>query len=63
MNKENHTPTGAALFVVSISNQKHQGIMKKNEKMKGFLGEWLEKSGKITEVITFNKKRKSCLRK
>ena len=30
--------------------------MKKNEKMKGFLGEWLEKSGKITEVITFNKK-------
>ena len=27
--------------------------MKKNEKMKGFLGEWLEKSGKITEVITF----------
>jgi hypothetical protein len=37
------------------SNQKHQGTMKKNEKMKGFLGEWLEKSGKITEVITFNK--------
>ena len=25
--------------------------MKKNEKIKGFLGEWLEKSGKITEVF------------
>ena len=25
--------------------------MKKNEKMKGFLGEWLEKSGKVTEVF------------
>ena len=38
--------------------------MKKNEKMKGFLGEWLEKSGKITEVITFNKQTtKSCLKK
>ena len=30
--------------------------MKKNEQMKGFLGEWLEKSGKVTEVITFKKK-------
>ena len=30
--------------------------MKKNEKMKGFLGEWLEKSGKITEVITHKKR-------
>ena len=37
--------------------------MKKNEKMRGFLGEWLEKSGKITEVITFNKNDKSCLKK
>ena len=38
--------------------------MKKNEKMKGSLGEWLEKSGKITEVITFNNKNdKSCLKK
>ena len=27
--------------------------MKKKEKMKGFLGERLEKNGKITEVITF----------
>ena len=27
--------------------------MAKKEKMKGFLGEWLEKSGKITEVIIF----------
>ena len=36
--------------------------MEKNEKMKGFLGEWLEKSGKITEVITF-KTDKSCLKK
>ena len=35
--------------------------MKKNEKMKGFLGEWLEKSGKITEVITFKNKSTSCL--
>ena len=25
--------------------------MKKEEKMKGFLGEWLEKSGKVTEVF------------
>ena len=25
--------------------------MKKEDKMKGFLGEWLEKSGKVTEVF------------
>ena len=30
--------------------------MEKKEQMKGFLGEWLEKSGKVTEVITFKKK-------
>ena len=30
--------------------------MNNKDKMKGFLGEWLEKSGKITEVITFKKK-------
>ena len=37
--------------------------MKKNEKMKGFLGEWLEKSGKITEVITFKNGKVQCLKK
>ena len=30
--------------------------MEKKEKMKGFLGERLEKSGKVTEVFTFKKK-------
>ena len=29
--------------------------MKKKEKMKGFLGEWLEKSGKVTEVFRVKK--------
>ena len=29
--------------------------MKKEEKMKGFLGEWLEKSGKVTEVFRVKK--------
>ena len=38
--------------------------MKKNEKMKGFLGEWLEKSGKVTEVFTVKKsKKEQCLKK
>ena len=29
--------------------------MKKEDKMKGFLGEWLEKSGKVTEVFRVKK--------
>ena len=29
--------------------------MKKKDKMKGFLGEWLEKSGKVTEVFRVKK--------
>ena len=29
--------------------------MKKEEKMTGFLGEWLEKSGKVTEVFRVKK--------
>lgn len=29
--------------------------MEKNKKMKGFLGEWLEKTGKITEVLRVKK--------
>ena len=29
--------------------------MKKEEKIKGFLGEWLEKSGKVTEVFRVKK--------
>ena len=29
--------------------------MKKEEKMKGYLGEWLEKSGKVTEVFRVKK--------
>ena len=39
--------------------------MKKNEKMKGCLVELLEKSGKVTEVITFKKKEGAdkCLKK
>ena len=37
--------------------------MAKKEKMKGFLGEWLEKSGKVTEVLTLNKKSSQCLKK
>ena len=36
--------------------------MKQKEQMKGFLGEWLEKSGKVTEVFTF-KKKSQCLKK
>ena len=37
--------------------------MKKNKKMRGFLGEWLEKSGKITEVITFKKTENTMFEK
>ena len=37
--------------------------MEKNEKMRGLLGEWLEKSGKITEVITFKNGKVQCLKK
>ena len=29
--------------------------MKMKDKMKGFLGEWLEKSGKVTEVFRVKK--------
>ena len=29
--------------------------MEKKNKMKGFLGEWLEKSGKVTEVFRVKK--------
>ncbi len=29
--------------------------MEKNDKMKGFLGEWIEKSGKVTEVFRVKK--------
>ena len=32
-------------------------IMEQKEKMKGFLGEMLEKSGKVTEVWRFNPKK------
>jgi len=30
--------------------------MKQEKKMRGFLGEWLEKSGKVTEILTIKKK-------
>ena len=30
--------------------------MKQKEKIKGYLGEMLEKSGKVTEVFTFKNK-------
>ena len=32
--------------------------MNNKDKMKGFLGEWLEKSGKVTEVFTVKKSKK-----
>lgn len=30
--------------------------MRKEKRMKGYLGEWLEKSGKVTEILTIKKK-------
>lgn len=31
--------------------------MRQEKRMKGYLGEWLEKSEKVTEVITFKTKK------